>query len=205
MRSVFKWTRKVLFKETLGPRVNMQNTKQQLLGVLLLLMSFSVYGQEQTTTHIVEISSGYGYYNFDSDSKIKDAGVYTAGMGLYFSRRWAALLYYSRVTTTRDTNQPSQDIHVQNWHIDGHYFFNIERHLRPYLVLGYGQVDYDPEGEERQSKNIFNSGVGLYYRITPKWSIRSDVRIYVVAGENYNDNALTLSLGYRFGEGERGN
>ncbi len=177
--------------------------KRQALGLLLLILSNSVHGQEYATTHIIELSPGIGYYNFDSDSNLKNKSFMAIGFGLHFTRRWAVLLHYSAINTT--TESTNQSVDVQEWHIDGHYFFNIKRHLRPYLVAGYGQVDYDPDHEERRSNNIFNAGLGLHYRMTPKWSIRSDIRKFLVAGFNYNDNALTCSLGYRFGGGERGN
>ena len=100
-------------------------------------------------------------------------------------------------------NGVKQKVDMQKYHVDVHRFFNTEKHLRPYLVAGFGQMDLISE-DIKTNENMFNAGFGLYYRMTPAWSLRTDVRIYADRGNDYKDNALELTLGYRFNGGERG-
>jgi opacity protein-like surface antigen len=50
---------------------------------------------------------------------------------------------------------------------------------------------------------MFNAGIGLSYKITPSWFVRTDGRIFHSTNSDFNDNALTLTLGYRFNGGEK--
>jgi len=93
---------------------------------------------------------------------------------------------------------------VQKYHIDGMYFFNAESRWRPYVVFGYGQIDFDSDKGNDSDENNVNSGVGLYYRLTPKWSLRADFRNFYSLDEDYHDQTFMMTVGYRVGEGESG-
>jgi hypothetical protein len=182
----------------------MKNIHRHLLCFLLLLfLTATAYGEDYLTTHIVEISPGIGYYNFDDGRNLDSSAMEAVGLGLHLSRRWAVIFQFSSFDTIKNVNGFSQTVDMQKYHVDVHRFFNTEKHLRPYLVLGYGEMDLVSESE-KSNENMFNGGVGLHYRITPSWSIRTDVRIFTNQKSNYNDNALTLTLAYRFSGGERG-
>lgn len=168
---------------------------------IALLLPVTANTEDYLTTHLIELSGGIGYYDFDDVRNLDDAGMVEVGLGLHFSRRWAALLQYSALDTTSNVNGISKSYDVQRYHVDVYRFFNIEKHLRPYLVAGFGQMDLIAEGED--SNNMFNGGFGLYYRITPSWSVRADVRIFASTNQDYKDNALTFTMGYRFNGGER--
>lgn len=122
----------------------------------------------------------------------------TIGLGLQFSRRWLMLLHYSALEY--DSDRPK--VVVQKYHVDAHYFFNTENAFRPYLVAGFGQLDFETESIE-STKNMFNAGLGISYKITPSWFVRTDARLFHSTNGDFNDNALTLTLGYRFSGGEK--
>lgn len=170
---------------------------------LLLMSTMTAHANEEATTHIVEISPGIGYYNFDSKRNIDDAPMAAVGLGLHLSRRWAVLLQYSASNTTSTVNNASQHVDMQKYHLDVHRFFNTENRLRPYLVAGFGQMDLITESS-KSNKNMINAGLGLAYRMTSSWFVRADARIFSRTNNDYHDNALTLTLGYRFSNGERG-
>ena len=125
------------------------------------------------------------------------------GLGLHLSRRWAVLLQYSALNTTSTVNNASRHVDMQKYHFDVHRFFNTENRLRPYLVAGFGQMDLISVGSD-SNKNMINAGLGLAYRMTSSWSLRADARLFSSTNNDYLDNALTLTLGYRFNNGERG-
>lgn len=194
-------------KKSNGIEVGMQNIHRYFTAcfsglLLLLLLSATAFAEDIITRDIIEISPGIGYYDFDDDRNLDDAAMATIGLGLHFSRSWAMLLHYSALNTNSNVNGISEHYDVQKYHVDVHRFFNTEKHLRPYLVAGFGQMDLISESED-SNKNMLNAGVGLYYRMTPSWSIRTDVRIFARTDHSYNDNAVTLTLGYRFSGGEK--
>ena len=169
---------------------------------LALLFSVPAFAGNEVTRDIIEVSPGIGYYNFDDDRNIDDAAMASLGLGLYFSRHWAALLHYSSLNTSTNGSAASQHVDMEKYHLDVHYFFNIENAFRPYLVAGFGQMDLISEGI-KTNKNMYNAGAGVSYKITPAWFIRSDARIFANTDSSYRDTALTLTLGYRFSGGEK--
>lgn len=171
--------------------------------ILLLLLPVGAQCEDAITTDIIEISFGIGYYNFDDDRYLDDSEMAAVGLGLHFSRHWAFLLNYSASDTTKNVNGISKHVDMQKYHVDVYRFFNTENRIRPYLVAGFGQMDLISEGEDI-NKNMLNAGAGLYYRITPSWSIRGDARVFANTNHEYTDNALTVTFGYRFNGGERG-
>jgi len=171
--------------------------------ILLLLLPVVAQGEDAITTDIIEISLGIGYYNFDEDRHLDDSGMVAIGLGLHFSRRWAFLLNYAASDTTKNENGVSKSVDMQKYNADLYRFFNTEKHIRPYLVAGFGQMDLISEGEDI-NKNMLNAGAGLYYRITPSWSVRGDARVCANTDHEYTDNALTITFGYRFNGGEKG-
>ena len=168
------------------------------LVLLLMLLSATAFAGDEVTRNIIEISPGIGYYNFDDDRNIEDTAMATVGLGLQFSRRWLMLLHYSALKY--DSARPK--VVIQKYHVDAHYFFNTEKALRPYVVAGFGQLDIDDAGIEN-NENMLNTGFGISYKMSPSWFVRTDARVFVDTDNNYHDNALTLTVGYRFSGGEK--
>ena len=52
---------------------------------------------EQATFSIVEFSINTGYYRFEDDSNFDNNAIVGWGVGLNFSKRWAAVLQYSSI------------------------------------------------------------------------------------------------------------
>ena len=185
-------------KKTKGIDTGMRDIRQQSLILLLLLLPASTFAGDEITRDIIEISPGIGYYNFDDDRDIEDTAMATIGLGLQFSRRWLMLLHYSALEY--DSDRPK--VVMQKYHVDVHYFFNTKNAFRPYVVAGFGQLDIDTP-EIQSTKNMFNAGLGISYKITPSWFVRTDARIFQSTNGDFQDNALTLTLGYRFSGGEK--
>ena len=53
------------------------------------------------------------------------------------------------------------------------------------------------------NENMFNAGFGISYKMSSSWFVRTDARVFVDTDNNYHDNALTLTVGYRFSGGEK--
>lgn len=176
----------------------MKNIQRYCCGCLFLLHPATAYTESNVSNDIVEISPGIGYYNFDDDRNIDDTAMATIGLGLQFSRRWLMLLHYSALEY--DSDRPK--VVMQKYHVDAHYFFNTKNAFRPYVVAGFGELDIDT-ADIQSTKNMINAGLGISYKITPSWFVRTDARIFQSTNGDFQDNALTLTLGYRFSGGEK--
>lgn len=164
----------------------------------------SLSAQAEITTNIIEASVSAGQFQFDSKRDVDDQTALGGALGLHFNRRWAALLEYTAQNTKRKTPLGDNNIDSQKYHVNVYRFFNTHHPLRPYVTLGYGRIDFDsgyPVGDEHEYQ--FNAGVGLSYKIASQWTLRGDWRRFISTGESRNDDNLMLTLGYRFGGGER--
>ena len=184
--------------KTVGNKITMKNIQRFFCGCIFLLLPVTAYTENNITTDIIEISSGIGYYNFDDGRNVDDAAMVTLGLGLQFSRQWLMLLHYSGLKY--DSAGPK--LIKQKYHLDAHYFFNTENALRPYVVAGVGLLDIENAGI-KSNENMFNAGLGISYKVTPSWFVRTDARIFQTTSGDFQDNALTLTVGYRFNGGEQ--
>ncbi|MFD2230396.1 porin family protein [Alkalimarinus sediminis] len=170
---------------------------------LTALISSANSFAEEVNTSIIEFSPNVGYYQFDGGREIDDAPFIGMGLGLFFSRSFAAILNYSRFDTELADGSSAGDIDIQKYHIDALYFFNTEQKWRPYASLGYGQIDFKDSIQQEANETNLSVGLGLSFQMTPKWSIRGDARNFHSFDESVNDQTFMLTLGYRVGEGER--
>lgn len=185
------------------PLINIKYCRQILIGILLLPISVTAYGKDEINTSILEFSLNLGYYEFDSDRQLEDTGILGWGFGMHLSRRWAVLLNYTAMNSKRTGNGTGQDVDVQKYHADAYRFFNTQHRLRPYIVAGFGGMDIISEGS-KHNESQWNGGLGLSYRITHKWFLRGDARVFYNPSGSNTDYAYMMSLGFRFKEGERG-
>ena len=182
--------------------VMFKKTFQKVLFLTAAMTSNASFAEEVTNS-IIEFSPNAGYFSFDSKRNLDDSVFGGMGLGLHFSRSFAVLLNYSRLDSEFSSTAGSANIDIQKYHIDGMYFFNTETRWRPYVVFGYGQIDFDSDKGNDSDENNVNSGVGLSYQMTPKWSLRTDLRNFYSLDEYYNDQTFMMTVGYRVGEGEK--
>ena len=181
----------------------MQRVKKSFVGLLLVLSAVHAYGEENVTTNILELSPGIGYFSFDNNRQIENQVMGTIGFGMHLSRRWATLLNYSVLRTKSTGSASGENVDMKKYHVDVYRFFNVENRLRPYITAGVGGLQIDQQ-DDVGTDTQWNAGLGLSYRITAKWFIRSDARFFYNFSGHSSDMALTLTPVYRFAEGERG-
>ncbi len=182
----------------------MTNFQQLCIGFLLMLFSLTTIAKDNVTGNIIEFSPAIGYYQFDSKRELSNREMAGLGFGVHFTRRWAAILNYSALNTVRGGVQQGETVDVQKYHVDIYRFFNSQHRYRPYIVAGLGGMDIISEGDKR-NETQWNGGVGLYFKINPKWSLRGDGRVFYNESGGHTDYAYTLTLGFRLKEGESGN
>jgi len=178
-------------------------TRYLVPGICLLLVSFATYAKDIVDRSVIELSLGVGYYTFDSSRQLTDAETGGMAFGIHFSRRWAALLNYSASNPEGTGSIAGEQVDMQNFHVDIYRYFNTEHRFRPYLVAGLGRMNVVYYGFNDWDTQ-WNGGIGLSYRITPKWFVRGDGRVLYTQSGHYTDYAYMLQLVYRLLDGEHG-
>ena len=178
-------------------------TRYLATGIYLLLVSFPTYAKDIVDRSIIELSPGLGYYTFDSERNLTDTEMAGMGFGIHFSRRWATILNYTASNPEGTGSIAGEQVDMQNFHVDIYRYFNIKQPLRPYVVAGLGRMNIVYEGYDDWDTQ-WNGGLGLSYRITPKWFVRGDGRILYTQSGHYTDYAYMLQLVFRLLEGEHG-
>jgi hypothetical protein len=156
---------------------------------------------EQTTFGIVEFSINTGYYQFDDDSDFENNAIIGWGIGLNFSKRWAAVLQYSSICHEKKIGGVGE-VTAFNYHVDAIRFFRTESSLRPYIVAGFGNIETEIDKKKNREFQL-NGGFGLHYKINPNWFLRGDCRLFYETDTDMKDGAAHFIVGYRFGKGER--
>jgi len=154
----------------------------------------------QTTFSIIEFSVNSGYYQFDNDSQLEDNAIFGFGIGLNFSKRWAALLQYSSICHNKKVDGVG-DVTAFTYHVDAIRFFRTESSIRPYIVAGLGNIEIEINRRKNREFQL-NGGLGLHYKINPNWFLRGDYRLFYETDTDMKNSAAHFVLGYRFGEGE---
>ena len=165
--------------------------KKLLLSILLLLPLFG-FAQKGMQGVGVHLGSGYDF----------DYGTNASSIEVCYQRDFSNKFRLSYSLFYLDypfewTNYDSDSYYYGNSYfvgIDGHYFLNDVRRLRPYIIGGIhmGSYEIDYSGTTIGLK----LGVGLNYRIGYRWSAQMEIPLYLV--EPVGCFIPTFGIAYNF-------
>lgn len=167
------------------------------LALGLIVGSASVTAQDAADYSGFTISPMLGYYNFDTDRNVKDEYHYSIGLGYQFNSPWAVEFVYLGSQSERSRGGDF-DIDLDQIRLDGLYHFNRDGNFQPYLAAGIGESEYTRRGADAVETNL-NFGGGAKYFLSPKLSMRGDVRLISSLDEEQLDMAVSVGLHYAFG------
>ena len=166
-------------------------------SIFLLMISIGVKAQAPIDYSVVFISGSYGYTAYDSERNVRDDSIRGMALGLHLTRQWSASMFYSRADPESTVGE---DYRYENYYIQGKYYFRGETSLRPYIVLGIGEVMIDKK--QVSSDTAIHSGVGVHWVLSPKWALQFDYRYFYEKKNSHTDQSVMSTLVYRFGNGE---
>ncbi|MCP5206089.1 MAG: porin family protein [Hahellaceae bacterium] len=170
---------------------------------LITAFSAGVTQAQEITTGIVEFAVGGGYSHYDSKRDIDNTTTGNMSLGMNFSRSYAAIVNYTK-SYSEQKYTANTEVKIRRYHIDGYRFFNEDKALRPFVVLGFGNTDLTEDRQEKFDETQINAGIGLHYRLNPNWAVRGDIRNFYSIDAETNDQTLMMSIVYRFADGEPG-
>jgi OOP family OmpA-OmpF porin len=149
----------------------------------------------------VTINGGIGYWSFDGDRNFEDESTPWGSLEWAFNDRWAAEIFYAEDDTETEDGLAFD---VTNWQLDmlyyGGSYIGEGNRVRPYLVFGGGEVEYEFDDGSDSVETTVNAGAGLRYMITRRFGARIDARMLHSLDENENDWLVTAGLNFYFGQ-----
>ena len=153
----------------------MKNLKISALALGLIVGALNASADDANDHSGFTISPMLGYYNFDSDRNVKDEYLYSIGLGYQFNSPWAVEFVYLGSRTERSRGG-DYDIDLDQIRLDGLYNFNRNGNFQPYLAAGIGESEFTRRSADHVETNL-NFGGGAKYFLSPKLSMRGDVRM----------------------------
>lgn len=142
-----------------------------------------------------ELQLNIPHYFFDDYPVDDDWGI-GIGYGYRFNNPWGIELSYTEIDT--EFSRINTDLDVEHWQLNGLYHLNVDSPLKPFLMLGVGQLEGDA-GALDDDTLASTLGVGFKYDIAPNWRFRTDARWHYTDDGSNDIYAVTLGISYVLG------
>ncbi|MFH1075968.1 MAG: OmpA family protein [Pseudomonadota bacterium] len=179
-------------------------TKTTALFFLALLLAgiapLAAHGEESNSEYIT-FTPRTGWYDFQGNQNLEDKPFLGMSIGYSFDKIWEldAVLDY---IDTQIKERASDDINAYLYHLDVFYNLLPEMPLIPYLMAGFGGIEFDPyhrELDSDESAFLVTYGLGLKYPINKILALETDARQVICFGDKQHNYMYTLGLSYTVG------
>jgi OOP family OmpA-OmpF porin len=151
----------------------------------------------------ITLSPSMGGYYFEGNQNLDEEFAYGLGVGYHFDTHWAAEAVLNYVDTEFEKGGRKGDsVDTYLYHVDALYHFMPAEKLVPYLAIGVGGIDVNPEKTKADHDVAANYGAGIKYFISENVALRADVRHVISFDETHNNLIYTAGVTFLFG-GER--
>ncbi|WP_193163159.1 porin family protein [Microbulbifer hainanensis] len=184
------------------------------VSVLAGLCSAPSLADEETTLNLYLNGGQYWFSGDRLDGSpfegydLEDTTGGGAGLGYSVTDRWAlegVLDYFSAKVEDLD-----EKVEVYNYHMDLFYHF-AGRFCgnfcwQPYVAFGAGEIrvdnndSYDDAFDWHDRQTMVNLGLGVKYKLGPRWQARGDARLFQGVEHGGLDGFVSISIGYQWYE-----
>jgi OOP family OmpA-OmpF porin len=173
--------------------------KKQLLALvvagLVSLTSFHASAELPIT-----LNMGMTHLYTDGDRDLNDPDLPWASLEWAFNDTWAAEIFYA--DGDGGTANGEFDVDVTTWQLSmlayGGSYIGKGMRIRPYAVLGAGEIDYDADFADTVETTV-NGGLGVRWMLTKRLGARFEWRMLYSLDEDYKDSILSAGLNYYLG------
>lgn len=144
------------------------------------------------------LSPMYGGHIFDNDQNLDDASFWSLGLGYNLTEHAALEAVYSQ-TDADGENTTDSDAKVRTFRLDALYHFLPENQLIPYLAVGLGEINSNPEVGQNREHLLANIGGGIKYFFNDVIALRMDLRYLLDFPEPENNLLYSAGLVFQFG------
>jgi OOP family OmpA-OmpF porin len=171
----------------------MKKTQHILFAVIAATLTPSIYAD----SHKADVFINGGHVGFSNDTGFEDSEIWGASFGYALSDKWTLEAAFSNFET--DIENSTIDVEGTQYRLDALYHLTKENGWTPYLAFGVGDQDLDFGADDSHRDTLVNFGGGLKRDLGKNFQFRGDLRNFYSLDNEYNELALTIGLGYRFG------
>lgn len=152
----------------------------------------------------ITLNLGVSHWYFTSDHDLENNTAPMAGLEWAFNDNWAAELSYTE-DDTNDEKFRGNSVDVSLWTLGMRYYggsyIGKSNRIRPYVALGGGYMEMDPQHSFAGSNGTgtANGGVGLRWMMTQRLGANVDWRAVYGFDDKTTDSILTAGLNFYFG------
>lgn len=168
-----------------------------LVSIAALSVTLALSSEVFADNHNWELTGGVGRYGFDSDRNIDDASAVNLGLGYVLDKSWTIEGVVSDFETELDNT--SLDIDGRHYRLDALYHLSQWGDWKPFVAMGIGDVEFDPDNFSSADETQLNLGLGVKRLLSHAWQLRGDARAFHSLDEEDTDYGVNLSLSYLFG------
>lgn len=192
------------------------NAPLLLSGSFLIFALLNIYPVQADHEGTLTLYLNGGNYWFDNGrlkgtpfrgGKLGDRSGGGIGFGYNITDHWALEGVYDKFNAR--VSQFNQNLDVHNYHLDLLYQFSGRFCgnfcWQPYVTLGAGEIRIDyrlaskHNSEQHRRQTMLNTGLGIKYRLGPRWQARADVRAFQGLEQGGLDTFVSLAIGYQWG------
>ncbi|WP_303720299.1 OmpA family protein [Malonomonas rubra] len=142
------------------------------------------------------VSTMFGEHIFDNDQNFDNSTYFSLGLGYNLTDRATLEAVYG-LTKAEGENAGDTDSKVRTLRLDALYHFQPDNALVPYLAIGGGEINSNPEVGSSTRHLFGNIGGGIKYFINDVIALRGDVRylLDLTDWEPESENNLIYSGG----------
>ncbi len=181
-----------------------------IVAVFALLLPLSARAEIRAGSFEVNPYAGVNF--FQKSQNLNPSPVIGARLGYnitkYFGVELAGQFLRTNVhdknkrdNTEGEFGYPMDRVDIYFYHVDAVFHILPDRKFTPFVVAGFGGVNYRPTIETRDMA-AFNFGVGAKYSLTENIALRADVQHYIVTEitqSTYHNLSFTAGIAFSFG------
>lgn len=183
---------------------------QKMVPVLLVsIFMLPLTARAEIKAGSVELNPFVGYNFFQHRQNLEDSPMFGGRIGYNITNRFGIDLSAAYVrghvddrskafTREGQFTSPIDGVNITFFHLDLLYHFMPETRFNPYLVAGFGAVNYSPR-INTHNMSVVNFGAGAKYWLTDRVALRFDVRDNMTIDEQISNVQVTLGAVLAFG------
>jgi len=145
------------------------------------------------------LSPMFGLHIFEGDQNFNNnASMLALGVGYNLTERAALEAVYTRTFAKGDA-PTDPDAKVHTYRLDALYHFMPEEVLVPYLAVGLGEIDTNPDSGKSREHLLANAGAGIKLFLNEMVAFRADVRYLLDFPKPENNLLYSTGLIFQFG------
>ena len=167
------------------------------IAFLLFCISSPVSAANQSGA--LNLSPMLGSQVFEGNQALDSSTFWGVNLGYNFTENWGIEGVFT--STNADAKDDStSDTKVKTYRLDLLYHVRPTKKLVPYVALGFGAIDSNPDDGSSRNHLLFNYGVGIKYFILDNLiALRADVRHLLDFPEPYNNLQYSAGLTFQLG------